>query len=404
MKNTIKTLLLATMVAAYSGAAQAQTWNFNGNTSSNTVEKIGLKDPVDLQFLTDDKVRLSLTQNGWLGLGTLNPKGWQEIVYAPGMGHSDNGLVVTLNKVTGGVYGLPPFPFDIMGSGMVNGPGETSGGSSGSFFPPISVRTGHLTTVAFPLYATAKPMFWVREHKDPSHNSQTGDEEYDTKFIVMPDGSCGINITNPRAALDVRGSQAPNRPAAIFGSRAIGTNANDPSTGLDQYYTQMIQVIPVLEEDGYNRIVKKNDQGLIFTDGLGTKGSNSGGAFVLAPWAEGADAKIGGMRMDGNGNTEFHGTIRATEVKINARWWSDFVFDDEYKLMSLAEVETFIKKNKHLPNVPSESEVLENGINVADMQAVQQQKIEELTLYLIELKKELDALKAEVATQKSSSH
>ena len=108
--------------------------------------------------------------------------------------------------------------------------------------------------------------------------------------------------------------------------------------------------------------------------------------------------------MDANGNTEFHGTLRATEVKINARWWSDFVFAEDYKLMSLGDVENFIKQYKHLPQMPSEKEVLEKGIDAADMLAIQQQKIEELTLYLIALKKEVDALKKERNPTSTLSH
>jgi hypothetical protein len=61
-------------------------------------------------------------------------------------------------------------------------------------------------------------------------------------------------------------------------------------------------------------------------------------------------------------------------------------------LPSLTEVEAFINKNKHLPDVPSESEVLENGINLGEMDALLLQKIEELTLYVIELEKKLEEL------------
>ena len=220
----------------------------------------------------------------------------------------------------------------------------------------------------------------------------------------MPDGSCGINVVNPRAALDVRGSQAYNRPAAIIGSRALGTGTRDLSTGLYQYHTQQVQFVPRLADNGYNQIVRGGDQGMFFSDGKGEDGSNAEGSFVLAPWAEDANPRIGGMRMDANGNTEFHGTLRATEVKINAQWWSDFVFAEDYKLMSLCDVENFIKQYKHLPQMPSEKEVLEKGIDAADMLAIQQQKIEELTLYLIALKKEVDALKKERSSTSTLSH
>ncbi len=58
--------------------------------------------------------------------------------------------------------------------------------------------------------------------------------------------------------------------------------------------------------------------------------------------------------------------------------------------------QAYIKANKHLPDVPSEADVLENGIDLADMQAIQQQKIEELTLYIIQLQKQMDAMNAQI--------
>ncbi|MDD4991756.1 MAG: hypothetical protein PHR83_05925 [Paludibacter sp.] len=88
------------------------------------------------------------------------------------------------------------------------------------------------------------------------------------------------------------------------------------------------------------------------------------------------------------------GTIRATEVKIvSVDNFPDFVFDPEYKLPSLGQVSSFIQTNKHLPNIPSASDVKENGINMIEMQNKLLQKVEELTLYVIEQQKQIDELK-----------
>jgi hypothetical protein len=103
---------------------------------------------------------------------------------------------------------------------------------------------------------------------------------------------------------------------------------------------------------------------------------------------------------------DVNGTIRAKEVKIEATGWADFVFDNDYRLPGLSEVESHIKEYKHLPGIPSEQEVLENGINVAEMQIKLLQKIEELTLYVIEqdrqnkdLQKQIDELKVQLKSQ-----
>ncbi|NDV68102.1 hypothetical protein [Dysgonomonas sp. 25] len=92
---------------------------------------------------------------------------------------------------------------------------------------------------------------------------------------------------------------------------------------------------------------------------------------------------------------DVNGTIRAKEVKIELTGWSDFVFDNNYRLPSLKEVESYINRHNHLPNIPSEKEVLENGIDVGEMQAKLLQKIEELTLYMIEQQKEIKDLQEE---------
>lgn len=92
---------------------------------------------------------------------------------------------------------------------------------------------------------------------------------------------------------------------------------------------------------------------------------------------------------------DVNGTIRSKEVKIEATGWADFVFDKDYKLPSLSEVENHIKDKGHLPDIPSGKEVIDNGINVGDMQAKLLQKIEELTLYVIDQDKRIKALEEE---------
>jgi hypothetical protein len=83
--------------------------------------------------------------------------------------------------------------------------------------------------------------------------------------------------------------------------------------------------------------------------------------------------------------------IEAGEIEVKViPAWKDCVFEADYNLMSLKETEEFIKQNKHLPGIPSEKEVLENGINVGEMNALLLQKIEELTLYVIELEKKIE--------------
>lgn len=77
--------------------------------------------------------------------------------------------------------------------------------------------------------------------------------------------------------------------------------------------------------------------------------------------------------------------IRTRKIKVDAPAiaWADYVFDDGYKMLTLPQLDKFIQRNKHLPDMPTTAEVKENGIDLGDTQAKLLQKIEELTLYII---------------------
>lgn len=92
------------------------------------------------------------------------------------------------------------------------------------------------------------------------------------------------------------------------------------------------------------------------------------------------------------------GKILTTELvvkKFDGETWPDYVFKDDYKLMSLDDTEDFINENNHLPGIPSATEVAENGIEIGEMQATILKKVEELTLHLIESNKQIEQLKEE---------
>jgi len=86
------------------------------------------------------------------------------------------------------------------------------------------------------------------------------------------------------------------------------------------------------------------------------------------------------------------GIIHAQEVQVDVTGFADYVFKKEYKLKPLSEIHSFISENGHLPEIPSEDEVMKNGMNVAEMQVMLLKKIEELTLYAIEQQKRIESL------------
>ncbi|MCB0689577.1 MAG: hypothetical protein KDC53_23720, partial [Saprospiraceae bacterium] len=87
-----------------------------------------------------------------------------------------------------------------------------------------------------------------------------------------------------------------------------------------------------------------------------------------------------------------NGNIRSKEVIVETNW-ADYVFTNDYLLMPLEEVEKYIHQHKHLPNIPSEKEIKEHGLALGSIQTMMMEKIEELTLHVIQLQKEINELK-----------
>lgn len=159
----------------------------------------------------------------------------------------------------------------------------------------------------------------------------------------------------------------------------------------------------------YNHIVNDGDMGIIYTDGIGGNHRNGTGGFVIAPLAD----SEGGLRLDGEGRVNIgkkydipagkdyaltvRGSVLAEEVEVKLfADWPDYVFADGYEMMSLEETENYIESNGHLPGVPSAEVVEEEGLALGEMNRILMEKVEELTLHMIELKKENDEIKEQL--------
>ena len=108
---------------------------------------------------------------------------------------------------------------------------------------------------------------------------------------------------------------------------------------------------------------------------------------------------IGTNNPGSNYKLAVEGTIGARKVKVTTQAWADYVFEKDYRLPTLQEVELYIGLNKHLPDVPSANEIEKNGLDLGDNQATLLKKIEELTLYIIEQNKKIEALNKRVDEQ-----
>ena len=119
---------------------------------------------------------------------------------------------------------------------------------------------------------------------------------------------------------------------------------------------------------------------------------NDGGSASLGLNVEGGNVYIG--TWSGTEKLNVCGGIKATEIRVETGW-CDYVFANDYKLRPLKEVSAFIEANNHLPNIPPASEVESEGLAVGNMAMRMMEKIEELTLYLIQQDKQLQALTEE---------
>ena len=124
----------------------------------------------------------------------------------------------------------------------------------------------------------------------------------------------------------------------------------------------------------------------------------SGGNKKWAGYFTGGDMYVSGNVGIGLTNPttklDVKGVIRAHEVKVCLNQGCDYVFADDYNLMNLNDLSSFIKTNKHLPDVAPATQMEAEGINVSEMSALLLKKIEELTLYVIELEKKNNVLES----------
>lgn len=104
------------------------------------------------------------------------------------------------------------------------------------------------------------------------------------------------------------------------------------------------------------------------------------------------NGNMGIGKKDPKDKLEVNGQIHAKSVKVDLKEWADYVFNDDYDLIRLREIENYINTHGHLPEVPSTTEVQNKGIDLGQMNILLLKKIEELTLHLIEKEHQVQGL------------
>lgn len=120
----------------------------------------------------------------------------------------------------------------------------------------------------------------------------------------------------------------------------------------------------------------------------------NGDVILASPYAVSRSGNVGIGLLNPQYKLTVAGTVGARKMKVTQETWADFVFRPEYQLPSLQELDAYIKVHKRLPDMPSESEVLADGLDIGEMNRKLLQKVEELTLYVIEQDKRIKVLES----------
>lgn len=247
-----------------------------------------------------------------------------------------------------------------------------------------------------------------------NHSLMIGFDSNIPTFFVGPGngnynslGRIGIGTTSPSKLLDVAGTMNVDNDVTFGSDLDIsgGLNVNNASTfanNLDVTGKIAASQLQVTQGASDGKILQSDANGnaswvdpASINDGDWTVNSFNDNVYRM-------NGNVGiGTNLSQNPNgyrLAVNGIIGAKEVYVEntSSTWPDYVFDDDYDLRSIKKLEEFINNNGHLPGVPTAEEVNVNGLKLAEMNALLLKKVEELTLYLIDLKKDNEILQKRV--------
>lgn len=210
----------------------------------------------------------------------------------------------------------------------------------------------------------------------------------------------GVYVAGIRVTIYIDGDQMAEKTVGIPSSITYGTGKlgiGGPYDSSSLFFNGTVDDIRI-----YNRALTASEIQELYRETISNVYSGDGHSLDAAD-GDPTDAVF----VDNEGNVGIgtmnpgiyrlavNGTIKSREVVVETTGWSDFVFRDDYALMPLGRLEEYIRSNRHLPQIPSAEDVTVNGIKIGNMQSRLLQKIEELTLYMIDLEKKTERFKEE---------
>lgn len=394
-------------------------WSTNGNNNATGTSKMGTTNNIPLKFFTNNTQRMLIEANGNIGIGTTS---------------ANTKLFISDQTAVASFTGLNNAGVRIQG---FNSPGNFAllgfSGFSNSY-------TGNLAQIGAKFANSGSSLSF-----GTSNNYTTGITN--TAMTIDYNGNVGIGTTTPTSKLQVEGTlgisgaaprinfaQSGSSSGAIYSSakdlNISGATTNEQSTtnpgnlilqtgsisSFGNTYAGNVGIGTATPVTKLEVKTGNNSWGIIHSNGsvkvgayVGSSGgwiatqSNSPLYFCTSLLNTNSTAQLtlltNGNFGVGTLNPQYkfsvNGTIQAKEVRVETGW-ADYVFEKDYPLPTLESVAAFVEINKHLPGIASAKDIQQNGLAVAAMQTKMMEKIEELTLYLIEQNKQIQQLQNKI--------
>lgn len=441
------------------GTAAAPAYSFRLSTNTGMFRPSANT----LAFSTGGQERVRIDPNGNVGIGTTNPGDYKLAVAGSGSFSDVLSVTGTGNSSIAGNLGIgvtaPSEKLDVTGwaktssgykvgtSTVINSNRDYTG-SNGSFTGALSVTgTGNSSFSGNVGIGTTTPDKKLVVDGDIKFTGDLyhGNELFNSSNwtvsssnIYRANGNVGIGISNPSSKLHIS-SNTGNTTESFLSIE----NNGQPGSGITTIGKQVGGGPVIIQQAGSTAFNNQGSTLSIFqksangNTGFGistytTKYGTVNYVDIFAPasncYLRAEDtlilqARNGSVRLETNNGyilmnangqlgigTQTHidnnftkltvaGRIHAQEVKVTVDAGADFVFDNGYPLPCIVEVENFILANKHLPGIPSAEEMQQNGLDLGEMQIKLLQKIEELTLYVVELNKRINELEFENSSE-----